>query len=127
MILSGNSFPNIQRLYDKQGSLIFSLRSITSASRGQLLTGHGRLNSYFHRFKIKDNPMCPCKKGDQTVDHVIYHCPILTAERATLIRSIVTKGLQWPISKSDLINQFKQEFIKFCNKIDLENIQHQHT
>ena len=63
------------------------------------------------------------KKGDQTVDHVIYHCPILTAERATLIRSIVIKGLQWPISKSDLINQFKQEFITFCNKIDLENIQ----
>jgi hypothetical protein len=31
-----------------------------------LVTGHGTLRSYYHRFKIIDDPKCACKKGPQT-------------------------------------------------------------
>jgi hypothetical protein len=33
-----------------------------------IVTGHGKINSYLHKFKIIENPVCPCNKGDQTVD-----------------------------------------------------------
>jgi len=45
------------------------------------VSGHGKKRDYLHRFKIIDEPMCPCGKGDQTTDHLIYACEILTKER----------------------------------------------
>ena len=32
-------------------------------------TGHGKLRSYFHRFKIIEDPTCLCKMSPQTTDH----------------------------------------------------------
>ena len=36
-----------------------------------VLTGHGKISSYLHRFGLTDNPMCPCEEEEQTVDHLI--------------------------------------------------------
>jgi len=30
-----------------------------------IVTGHGPLRSYYHRFKIKDDPECVCRTGPQ--------------------------------------------------------------
>jgi len=38
------------------------------------VTGHGNIKSYLYKYKITDNPMCPRKKGDQTVDHILLDC-----------------------------------------------------
>ncbi|KAJ4426469.1 hypothetical protein ANN_27283 [Periplaneta americana] len=48
------------------------------------LTGHGKLRAYFHRFHILDSPECPCGKGDQTAEHLIFRCAILDKERKIL-------------------------------------------
>ena len=53
--------------------------------------------------------------------------PITRMEEGRSAFTILTGKPAWPINKSNLINQFKQEFIKFCIKIDLENIQQQNT
>jgi ribonuclease HI len=37
-----------------------------------LVTGHGKLRSYLHRFGITDNPMCPCEEEEQTSNHLIF-------------------------------------------------------
>ena len=38
-----------------------------------MLTGHGNISSYLHRFGLKDNPMCLCEEEEeQTVDHLIF-------------------------------------------------------
>jgi hypothetical protein len=37
-----------------------------------IVTAHGDIKTYLHKFKIIDNPKFPCNKGDQTVDHIIY-------------------------------------------------------
>ena len=39
-----------------------------------VVTGHGKLRSYLHRFGLIDNPMCPCKEEEQqqTTDHLIF-------------------------------------------------------
>jgi hypothetical protein len=34
-----------------------------------MVTGHGNIRSYLHRFKILDTPTCSCGTNDQTVDH----------------------------------------------------------
>jgi hypothetical protein len=54
-------------------------------------TGHGKLRSYFHRFKILDSPTCPCGADQQNVDHIIYECIKFAAERTSLVNSIQNK------------------------------------
>ena len=49
-----------------------------------IVTGHGKINSYLHRFKIIDNPVCPCNREDQTADHTIYRCVLHEQERNRL-------------------------------------------
>ena len=46
-----------------------------------IVSGHGKKRDYLHRFKIIDEPTCPCGKGDQTTDHLIYACERLAKER----------------------------------------------
>ena len=36
-----------------------------------IVSGHGKTRDYLHRFKIIEEPTCPCGKGDQTIDHII--------------------------------------------------------
>jgi hypothetical protein len=41
-----------------------------------IVTGHGKIRSYLHRFGIIDNPMYPCQEEEeeveQTTDHLIF-------------------------------------------------------
>ena len=43
-----------------------------------LVTGHGMTKAYLHRFKLADDPMCPCNEGQQISDHIIF---IVTSSR----------------------------------------------
>jgi hypothetical protein len=36
-----------------------------------LVSGHGKTRDYRYRFKIIDEPTCPCGEGDQTPEHVL--------------------------------------------------------
>ena len=69
-----------------------------------LVTGHGTLRSYYHRFKIIDDPECVCKMGPQTTDHLIWECEELRKQRETLKNRIRKAGGDWPLSNADLAN-----------------------
>jgi hypothetical protein len=86
-----------------------------------MLTGHGRLKAYYHRFHIIDDPTCPCKGGEQTVDHILYECKKLNDERKKLRGNIIRKGGTWPGNKLQLVGKFIKDYCKFINSIDLEN------
>ena len=49
-----------------------------------IVTGHGKTKSYLHRFKLADNPTCPCNEGIQTPDHLIYDYKLLEVQRSSL-------------------------------------------
>ena len=49
-----------------------------------MVTGHGIINSYLHRFKISEAPSCPCGSQDQTTDHLLFECELLRKERNDL-------------------------------------------
>jgi hypothetical protein len=42
-----------------------------------MITGHGNLKSYLHKFKIIESPTCPCGKAEQTIDHLLFQCELL--------------------------------------------------
>jgi ribonuclease HI len=60
---------------DVKGRL--KMKLIPTGNLTIILTGHGNIKAYLHRFHIIDEQMCPCGDGDQTIDHIIYDCPRL--------------------------------------------------
>ena len=58
-----------------------------------MVTRHGKSKSYLHRFKILDHATCACKKGDQTIDHLLYQCTLLEAHREHLKKHHVQRKM----------------------------------
>ena len=63
-----------------------------------IVTGHGTLRSYYHRFKIIGDPKCVCKMGPQTSDHLLWECELLRKQREVLKNRIKKAGGNWPIN-----------------------------
>jgi hypothetical protein len=54
-----------------------------------VVTGHGNVRSYLHRFKIIETPVCPCGTTIQTIDHLLFECELLNKEIDNLISVIL--------------------------------------
>ena len=87
-----------------------------------ILTGHGRINSYYHRFKIKDNPKCICSETEQTVEHILYECSELAEQRYILIQSVSRNGGKWPLPMNELAHKHLESLAIFANAIDFEKL-----
>jgi hypothetical protein len=81
-----------------------------------IVTGHSNINSYIHKFNIKENPGCPCNKGDQTVDHIIYSCGLHEQERNSL-KAAIQSSEKWPVSKRSLATKYHKLFKLFTDSI----------
>lgn len=114
-LLTKSFFPTVQ---DRLNTKLWLTPNLTT-----LLTGHGRINYYFHRFKIKDSAVCVCGVGDQTVDHVIYDCRKLKTQRNIFIECVKKNGGTWPISKTEMGTKHAKHFAKFAKSIDLDSLQ----
>lgn len=56
----------------------FPIDNLTSL----VLTGHGGIKQYLHRFKLADSPLCVCGLGEpETIVHVLLECPRFARER----------------------------------------------
>jgi hypothetical protein len=88
-----------------------------------MMTDHGKIKAYLHRFKLIDSATCPCRDNtDQTTDHIIYDCELLKTQRDNL-RLIVSKTDSWPANKHNLISRHYSAFKKFINQIDFDKLQ----
>jgi len=56
-----------------------------------IVSGHEKTRDYLHRFKIIEEPTCPCGKGDQKTDHTIYAWERLTKKRDRLKKRLYEK------------------------------------
>jgi len=70
-----------------------------------IVSGHGKTKFYLHRFGIIDNQTCPCKGGDQTPEHLIYHCNFLETHRGVMKQTIQKSGGTWPTTNKELITK----------------------
>jgi hypothetical protein len=87
-----------------------------------IVTGHGKMRTYFHRFKIIEDPTCVCKMSPQTTDHLLWECELLRKQRQVLRNSITKAGRNWPVTNSDLANKYTKFFQKFVNTINFETL-----
>jgi uncharacterized protein YeeX (DUF496 family) len=61
-----------------------------------MITGHGKLRSYLHRFGLTDNPICSCEEEEeQTTDHLIFQCKKLSKQRNEIKKQIKNIGGDW--------------------------------
>jgi len=88
-----------------------------------IVSGHGKTKSYLHRFKLIDNPMCPCDEGAQSSEHSICDCKTLEFQRNTLKQQIKSSGGTWPTNNSDLTAKYSHMFSRFIKLIDLNKLQ----
>jgi hypothetical protein len=81
----------------------------------QFLTGHGAFNAYLHRFKLRDSPDCPCGEDLQTSEHLLWECPLLDEERATLNESLQLED-EGPPTHADMVSSVTnlRAFEQFC-------------
>jgi len=54
-----------------------------------MVTGHGNIKSYLHKYKILESPMRSRKNGEQTVDHILFDCKLLEQERDSLKAAVL--------------------------------------
>jgi len=83
-----------------------------------ILTGHGKISSYLHRFGLIDNPMCTCEEEEQTVDHLIFKCKKLSNQRNELIQQIKSTGGSWAAKNETLIKNYVNFFVKFVKSVE---------
>jgi hypothetical protein len=86
-----------------------------------MVTAHGKMRSYLHRFKIIQSPVCPCANGNQTVEHTMYDCGKLNNERRKLIADI-SKEDHWPVGKNVLANKYLKQITHFIKSTDYRNM-----
>ena len=89
-------------------------------NQSTIVTRHGTLRSYYHRFKIIDDPKYVCKMGPQTSDHLLWECELLRKQREVLKNRIKKASGNWPITNSDLANKHTKLFQMFVNSINFE-------
>jgi len=87
-----------------------------------VVSGHGKTQTYLHRFKLTDNPMCPCNEGEQSVEHQIHACRILEPQRSSLIQHITTRGGIWPPTNNELVAKYLSAFSRFVKSIDFRKL-----
>ena len=104
-------FPAVQDRLNMKISMTPSIAAI--------VTGHGKTRVYLHRFKLMEHTTCVCKHGDQTTDHLLYHCTLLQTQREVLKQNVLKTG-NWPASKHELITKHWDSFITFTKSIDFE-------
>jgi len=88
-----------------------------------IISGHGKTKAYLNRFKLRENPMCPCNEGEQFVEHLIYVCSTLEPNRSDMIKLITTRGGIWPPRNNELVNKYLKIFTKFIKSIDFTKMQ----
>ena len=63
-------------------------KGIKLLARLRLGLSHLRQHKFKHRFQDTMNPLCCCGLDIETISHYFLHCPLLHAERSTLLNNI---------------------------------------
>jgi hypothetical protein len=74
--------------------------------------------AYLHRFHLSEDAKCKCENEYQSMDHILFHCEEINAQRELLKLQMGT----WPASKKELITKYKKEFFVFIESIDFDNL-----
>jgi len=82
-----------------------------------MVTVHGNIKSYLHRFKIIDSPNDPCGNDNQTTERILLERGVIHEDRERLIAAVAEED-GWPINKDKLIKIHYKAFAKFRQQLD---------
>jgi hypothetical protein len=68
-----------------------------------------------------EHATCPCNKGEQTIDHLLYQCTLLHTPRELLKNKVLRTG-NWPARKHEIITKHLKAFLAYTNSIDFEQL-----
>ncbi|XP_067145315.1 uncharacterized protein [Centruroides vittatus] len=105
-----NFIPNIKDYHDKFKWVI------PNSSLTQFLTGHGKFSAYLQRFTNKANTLCAICNQPDDVDHYLFNCISLEADRLALKILANKHNLPWPCKHEDLIRN-KNIFFAFSQLV----------
>jgi hypothetical protein len=85
----------------------------------QFLTGHGDFNAKLNGFRLREGAECSCGLGDETVEHVIFECPVHEEERDRLKRSVIAPTGIWPCPTSVFLDTRSnyQALVRFSKEV----------
>jgi len=83
-----------------------------------VLNGHGMANTNLHQFHLSEDAKCRCENEYQSMDHILFECEELNAQREVLKEQMET----WSARKEDLINKYKKIFYEYIESIDFDNL-----
>jgi hypothetical protein len=102
-------FPNVQ---DR-----LKMKINVTPNFATMVTGHGKSWAYFHRFKIMEQATCPCNKGDQTIDRLLYQCTLLHTPRE-ILGCKVLKIRNRAARKQELTTKHLKALLTYTNSTD---------
>ena len=74
-----------------------------------------------HQQTPEEDALCVCQQRDQTLDHLIYDCNLLEAQRG-ILRTKVTKNGQCPADKNELLTKHIEHFLTYIESIDFDRL-----
>ena len=83
-----------------------------------IVTGHGNIKSYLHKYRTIQSPICSCKQGEKSVHHILFECKHHEHDRDKLKAAALRSG-SWPVSKDKLGIKYYKNFKEFTDNIQL--------
>ena len=83
----------------------------------QLTSGHGNIRSKLRRFNLMNTDTCHCGR-EETLQHIILHCPTYEEQRAQLMEAVKEARGNWPPPMEALVaEECFQQFGKFAETV----------
>lgn len=84
----------------------------------QVMTGHGGLSEYLHRFKLKNSPLCVCQQDcEETIWHVLFECPRFQTPRFDLEQRIDSNLSKTVVSNIMADDSARPHFLEYAEKV----------
>jgi len=91
------------------------LRLHTTPKYTTTVTGHGNIKSYLYKYKIIDNPMCPCKKVTKQCN--AFNLTATPRERKGKNKAVVTNTEIWQVNCNKIVTHYYEHFKEYIDKI----------
>ncbi|XP_063628219.1 uncharacterized protein LOC134799713 [Cydia splendana] len=91
---------------------------VSSNIIAQMLTGHGGFKQYLHRFKLANDPFCPCDgSSEETVTHILIECTRFENERWQCEMNTDTRLTQRSLKQLMADDKTRGHLLKFSLKV----------
>lgn len=86
----------------------------------RLISNHYALASHLYRINVVESNLCPCEKGYQDIDHVIWSCNMYDSHRSNLVTELAAAGKRINVPIRDILASKDIVFMTIVNRFILQ-------